>query len=123
MPYEYYLVPEDENQAFPQEVVEAMHDYLKKLPSYRWEDGTYIVFHTVTDRDRRVPKLLAEPQRNDYLDPAIYIQPKEVMLSTVVNPKVDRYLYDFVLWCQERWPCQLYYGSESVSPEELIAEP
>ena len=45
------------------------------------------------------------------------------MLSVVVDPDVDQYLYDFVLWCQEHWDCQLYYGAEPVSLEELLAEP
>jgi hypothetical protein len=123
MPYEYYLEPEDENKTFPQPLVEGMHDYLKHLPSYVWADGTYILFQNVSEREHRVPLLLAEPQRNHYLDPTININPKEVILSSVVDPDVDCYLYEFVLWCQERWPCKLYYGSQPVSPEELMAEP
>ena len=123
MPYEYYLEPEDENKTFPEHLIESMQTYLSQLPSYRWTDGTYIIFQDVKTRERRVPLLLAEPQRNDYLDPTIHISPKEVILSSVVDPEVDCYLYEFILWCQKRWSCQLYYGSEPVSPEELMAEP
>jgi hypothetical protein len=123
MSYEYYLVPKNEYQTFPQQTVDAMQNYLNNFPIYIWEDGTYILFHSVADRDRRVPQLLAKPQRNNYLDPAIHIEPHEVMLSTVADPEVDQYLYNFVLWCQERWSCDLYYGGKTVSPEELIAEP
>jgi hypothetical protein len=61
--------------------------------------------------------------RNDYLDPFVHIDANEVMLSAVVNPDVDRYLYDFVRWCQQRWPCELTYFSQTVSPELLLAEP
>ncbi len=123
MPYEYYLIPQNENRAFSPEALAAMHEYLQNLPSYRWEDGTYILFYTMADREYRVPKLLAQPQKNNYLDPTVHIQAHKVMLSTVVNPKVDQYLYNFVWWCQQRWPCQLYYGSQPASPDELLAEP
>lgn len=123
MPFDYYLMPTDERRSFPPDLVADMHRYLRGLPSYQWEDGSYLLFQTEEDRDRRVPQLLANRERNDYLDPFIHVEEKEVMLSAVVNPDVDRYLYDFVLWCQQRWPCELRYFSQAVSPEALLAEP
>ena len=123
MPYEYHLEPKDSNNPFPQELIEAMHKYMERIPNYVWKDGTYTLFRTVNDRDRRIPKLLTESKKNDYLDPLIHIKPHDIMLSAVADPETDQYLYDFVLWCQEHWPCQLYYDSEPVSPEDLTAEP
>ncbi len=123
MSYEYFLVPTDNNKTVTQEVLEAMSNYIRSLPSYRWNDGSYVIFQTPQNRDRRVPQLLANRGKNDYLDPIVRIEKKEVMLSIVLNPDLDQYLYHFVLWCQKHWDCQLYYGGELVSPEELLVEP
>jgi hypothetical protein len=122
MPFEYSLVPKDGERAFPAEMVEGMRRYLSELPSHRWNDDSFVLFSTLEDRDRRVPYLLANRGENNYLDPFIYVSAKEVLLSVVGNPDVDRYVYDFVVWCQRHWPCDLYYVSQVVPPEELLAE-
>ncbi|MGF1489078.1 MAG: hypothetical protein ACFBSE_18480 [Prochloraceae cyanobacterium] len=123
MTWEYCLEPLDETKTFPQQLIVDMKAYLKLFPSYVFSDGTFVFFKNVEDKNLRVPMLLANPQKNSYLEPTISIHSKMIVLSCVGNPNVDHYLYEFVLWCKERWPCQLYDGSEPVSPEELIAEP
>ena len=36
---------------------------------------------------------------------------------------MDRYLDDFVVWCQKRYPCQLYSETaKPVPPEDLLSE-
>ena len=123
MTWEYCLEPENNSKIFPQQLIEDMQTYLKLLPSYIFSDGTFAFFKNIEDKDLRVPMLLANPKKNSYLEPTISISPQMIVLSCVGNPNVDRYLYEFVLWCKERCPCQLYDGSEPVEPEELIAEP
>lgn len=122
MPYEYFLRPIGDKQTFAPEILDGMHKYLESIPSYRWEDGSYVIFRTEEDKNRRVPQLLVS-SGNDYLDPIVNIKPGEVMLSIVLDPDVDQYLYNFVLWCQKHCYCQLSYAEENVSPEELLVEP
>ena len=122
MPFEFYLVPTDKGRAFPPTIIQAVQERLEQLPSYRWEDGAYLLFRTPADRDLRVPQLLASRGQNDYLDPYVYVDTQQIVLSSVVERVTDRYLYDLVIWCQQHWPCELQYGGQVVPAEDLLAE-
>lgn len=121
MPYEYRFSPGDQGR-FPPELLEAMHAYVRQLPHVMAEDGTYVLFRSADERDLRAPRLARQPGRNSYLEPFIAISETAVLLSTVADVRVDRHVYEFVLWCGRQWPGQLFYGADPVSPEALIAE-
>ena len=124
MPYEFYLEPEDEKRLFPQQVLEGMHNFVNKIPHYLLDNGTYVIFKSHKDKDVGVPSLLSAiaSGRGSFLDPYIRISPREVELSVVLDSRVDRYLYDFAVWCQKHHPCQLYYDAQPVSLDELLYE-
>jgi len=81
MTWEYCLEPLDKNQTFPQELIGDMKAYLKLFTSYVFSDGTFGFFLNIEDKNLRVPMLLANPQKNSYLEPTINIHPKKIMLS------------------------------------------
>jgi len=122
MPFEYHLVPNAENGRFDEEAMDSMRAFLDQFPHCIWQDGAYVLFRTDDDRDRRVPKLLAQ-QGNSYLDPIVSVQPDSVFISSVADPATDKYLHGFVTYCQARWPCDLWYGTEQVSPDDLLMQP
>jgi hypothetical protein len=45
-----------------------------------------------------------------------------LFLSVVGDNDVDCYLYNFVVWCQKHYPCNLYDCAELVSAEDLLLE-
>jgi hypothetical protein len=117
---EYYLVPTTEDKTYPESLLERMHQYLRQLPSYVWPDGTYILFRDAQQRDSRVPVLLENSALNDYLDPMIHLDPQQIWLSVVGDSRVDRYVYDFALWCRAQRPCELTDAGEQVPFEVLL---
>ncbi len=126
MSYEYVYVPKNKERAFPQEAMKAMQAWLTKLPIYVWEDGSYLLFGSSEDRAVSLPWLQQNPHKNDYLTASIHIEPKEIVISSVMECATDRMFYDFLIWCQQHWPGELRsqeYGEELLSPEELLIEP
>lgn len=124
MSYEYFLEPENEKRLFPPEILKGMHNFVDRIPHYLLDNGTYVVFKTHDYKDFRVPKLLSAiaSGRGSSRDPYIRISPMKVELSVVLDSRVDRYLYDFAVWCQKHHPCQLYYDAQPVSLDELLYE-
>lgn len=122
MPFEYHLIPNTENGRFDEEAMNSMRAFLGQFPHYIWQDGAYVLFRTADDRDRRVPKLLTQ-QGNSYLDPIVSVQPESVFISSVADAEIDKYLHDFVTYCQAHWPCDLWYGTEMVPPDDLLVQP
>lgn len=123
MSYDYYYVPKNAEQTFPQQAVKAMQAWLKKLPIYIWEDGTYLLFRSEEDRAVSLPWIRKNPHQNDYLTASIHVDTKEVTIVSMMECVTDRMFYEFVIWCQQHWPGELYYGEEYLSPEELLIEP
>jgi hypothetical protein len=124
MPYEYYLEPENEKRIFPLEVLQGMHNLMNNIPHHKLENGTYVVFKDQKDKDVGLPGLLSaiDSGRGSFIEPFIRIESTKVVLSIVMDSSVDCYLYDFAVWCQKHFPCQLYEGSEAVPLEELLYE-
>ena len=124
MSYQYHLEPEDEKRIFPEEVLKGMHNFVDQIPHYLLDNGTYVLFESDEDRDIGVPGLLSAiaSGRGSFIEPYIRISPIKVVLSAVLDPDLDRYLYDFAVWCQKHHPCQLYYGSQAVVLDELLYE-
>ena len=65
MPYEYFLKLINDTQTFAPEILDEMHKYLESIPSYRWEDGSYIIFGIEEDKSRRVPEILVSRGRQE----------------------------------------------------------
>ena len=122
MSYEYYFVPKNVERAFPPEAVAAMQARLETFPTYVWKDGTYLLFRSEEDRAMSLAWLRKNPSQNDYLTASIHIDSKEVTISSVLESTTDRMFYNFVTWCQQSWPGELYYEDEPLSPAELLAE-
>ena len=124
MSYEYFLEPENEKRLFSSEVIEKMHDFMNQIPHYLLDNGTYVVFKSHEYKDFRVPKLLSAiaSGKGSFLAPYIRISPREIELSVVLDSRVDRYLYDFAVWCQKHHPCQLYHDAQPVQLDELLYE-
>ena len=54
---------------------------------------------------------------------SISFSPTSIIISIIGDNDVDRHLYDFVVWCQKRYPCQLYSETaKPVPPEDLLSE-
>lgn len=122
MPFEFYLEPTNETRIYSPTTLAAMREYLAALPHHQWPDGAFTIFATPEIRDRRLPALLANSGKNDYLDPIVAPEPDFVMLSVVLDRETDRHLYDFVRWCQAQWSCELRYAGAVVAPEDLLGE-
>lgn len=124
MPYEYYLESENEKRMFTGETLKQMREFLRTVPHYEFNENSYTIFENNKKRDVAIPGLLSRVAqgKNDYLHSGITISPTFIHLSIIGDVDVDRHIYNFVVWCQKRFPCQVYEGSEAVPPEELLFE-
>ena len=122
MPYDYYLESENEQRMFKQETWQEMQKYLDNIPHYKVDKNFYYIFRDNSQRDAAIPGIVSKisNNKNIYTHPCIGFSPTSIIISVVGDKDIDRYLHDFVVWCQKRYPCQLYEGSEVISPEELI---
>ena len=118
MPYEFYLEPAGAGE-FSADAVEAMHAYLRALPSHQWPDGAYALFGSAAEREGDLPGLIAR-EGNDYRHALVAVEPEHLLLSVVGDEASNRLLHDFVQWCRERWPCALFEYRTEVEPEILL---
>lgn len=124
MPYDYYLESDNEKKVFTEEMLLRMHEYINKISHYKVDDKFYYVFKNDSRRDVAIPLIQSKIARgkNIYSHSGIGLTPTFIHLVIIGDVDVDRYIYDFVVWCQKHFPCQLYEGSEVVPPEELLFE-
>lgn len=122
MPYEFYLESENEKRMFTEKNWREMQEYIINCPHYKINDRLYYIFENDERREAAVPGILSKiaNNKNIYTHPCIGFNSASVLVSVVGDNDVDRYLYDFVVWCQKRYPCQLYELSEPVPPEDLL---
>lgn len=118
MPFEFSFRPIGVPE-FPAAALEAMHEFLRRLPHHQWPDGSYTIFASAADRERQLPYLLTA-RTNSYTDSAVAVKPADVMLSVAGFPETDRMLRDFVVWSKERWPSALFAYDREVSPDALL---
>jgi hypothetical protein len=118
MPFEFYLQPAQE-ATFDTPVIEAMHAYLRALPSHQWPDGSYVLFSSTEERAADLPALMAATG-NDYTHALVAVDPDDVLLSAVGDLRTNEMMYDFVIWCRQRWRCDLYEYEVVVEPEILL---
>lgn len=122
MSHEYYLVHRD-GAVFPPDALDAMRSYVReRWITHPWTEDLYFVFRSADERDRRLHRLNTEPDRPDYLTPTVWIAPEWVQLSSVCEPNTDGLFHAFVIWCQERWPCELMSTGEVISVDALLGE-
>ena len=124
MLYDFDLKPENEKRMFAQKTIEEMQQYLSNIPHYKFENRLYYIFKDNEWRDIAIPGILSRiaNNKNIYTHPTIELIPTSIIVSALGDNDVDRYLYDFVVWCQERYSCKLHYASKVVSPEDLLSE-
>ena len=124
MPYDFNLESENEKRMFSDKTLEEMQRYLYNVPHYRVDEKLYFIFENNERKDVAIPKILSDiaQNRNIYAYSCVVFKPTSIIISIIGDVDVDRYIYDFVVWCQKHFPCQLYEGSEAVPPEELLFE-
>ena len=122
MPYDFYLESENEQRMFTEKTWKEMQEYLNHVPHYKVDDTFYFIFEDDIQRNSAISYIVSSIAKgeNIYIYPCIGFKPTSIIISVVGDKDVDRYLYDFVVWCQKRYPCQLYEGSEVIAPEELF---
>ena len=122
MPYEYYLESENEQRMFTEETLKEMREFLSKVPHHKFDNNSYVIFEDNQQKDVAIPGILSNiaQGRNDYSHSGITISPTLIHLSIIGDSDVDIHIYKFVIWCQKRYPCQLYERSRPVPPEELF---
>jgi hypothetical protein len=123
MSFEYGLLPKPETKVFTTDQLVAMGNYVASLPSYKWNEKTYTLFRDEENKRVALPSLITL-KGLIYTYPYIALGEEYVTLSIVGDPEgADRHLYTFVLWCQEQFPCDLFYWDKIVAPEEMLAQP
>ena len=122
MPYDYYLESENEQRMFTPKTWKEMQEYIIKFPHYKANERLFYIFKDNEWRDVAIPGIVSSisKKENIYIYPCIGYTTTSILVSVVGDKDVDRYLHDFVVWCQKRYPCQLYEGSEVIAPEELF---
>ena len=122
MPYDFYLESENEQRMFTRETLKEMQQYFSDVPHYKVDEKFYCIFKNNAQKDVAIPYIVSSiaKRENVYIYSSIGFSPTSIMISVVGDNDVDRYLYDFVVWCQKRYPCQLYELSEPVPPEDLL---
>jgi len=123
--YNYYLKRKGRGR-FPADALAAMHERVRQMPSYAASDSLYILFDTPEERDGALPWLSRRLKEEGYdqWHPRIQIDAKELTLSVAGGSDADRHLYDFALWCQEKYPGLLLLGEvgDPASPEDMVPE-
>ena len=116
MPYEYYLESENEKRIFSDRTLEKMQQYLNNIPHYKVDERFYFIFENNKMKEVAIPGILSDiaQKRNTYAYSSIGFFSTGIRISIIGDNDVDRYLYDFAVWCQKHLPCQLYEGSEAV---------
>ena len=125
MPYDYFLESENEQRIFSKKTFEEMHKYIiNNLPHYHIEDWFYYIFKDDNSKERGIRDIdsTIAKNRNIYIYSSIAFFPTKIRLSVIGDNDVDCHLYEFVVWCQENYPCQLYEGAEPVPAEDLLSE-
>ena len=123
MPYDYYLESENEQRMFKEETWQEMQEYIIKFPHYKVDDRLYYIFENNERRDVAIPGIVSRiaNKKNIYVHPCVGFNSASVLISVVGDNDVDRYLYDFVVWSQKRYPSSLYSESgKLVPPEDLL---
>ncbi|MFT4165554.1 MAG: hypothetical protein QM650_09965 [Microlunatus sp.] len=118
MPFEFYLQP-SRKTVFDPRAVEEMRAYLHALPSHRWPDSSYVLFKSADERTADLPSLL-EAAGPDYVHALVAVEPDYVLLVSVGDLDTNRMMYDFVVWCRQRWLCDLYEYEDQVEPQMLL---
>ena len=124
MLYDFDLKPENEKRIFSDKTLEKMQEYLNNFPLYKVREGFYYIFEDDSQKEAGIQDILSDiaQNRNIYIYPSIEFTSTSIVVSVFGDNDVDCHLYDFVVWCQERYPCKLYYASELVTPEDLLSE-
>ena len=123
MPYDYSLESENEQRMFTKETLEEMQQYISNVPHYQLDEKFYVVFENNSRRDASIPRILSKiaEKKNIYTHSSISFSPTSIIISIIGDNDVDRQLYDFVVWCQKRYPSSLYSESgKLVPPEDLL---
>ena len=123
MPYDFYLESENEKRMFTKETWEETQQYFSNFPHYKANDRLFYVFKDNVQRDAAIPYIVSSisKKENIYIYPCIGYTTTSILVSVVGDNDVDRYLYDFVVWCQKRYPSSLYSESgKLVPPEDLL---
>ena len=123
MPYDYFLEPENKEKIFTENIWKEMQQQLKNFPHYQVDEKFYYIFEHNEQRDVAIPGILLDiaQNKNIYIYPCVVFKPNSVTISVVGDNDVDRYLYNFVVWCQKRYPSSLYSESgKLVPPEDLL---
>ena len=104
MPYEFYLESENEKRMFTEKNWREMQEYITNFPHYKVNDRLYYIFENDERKKAAVPGILSKiaNSNNIYTHPCIGFNSASVLISVVGDNDVDRYLYDFVVWCQKR---------------------
>jgi hypothetical protein len=118
--FDYYLVPIPPIEEFDDEALAAMTAYWESFPTWSAEAGSFTLFGDESSRALALERYEHEPPGNDYTVDEVHASSKNVHLSIVPENVTNKIVYDFAVWCLERWPCQLEYAGQPVAPEELL---
>src|SRR5713101_5487271 len=107
MSFEFELVPLTPSGVFTPEDHAEMRAWWERFPVWTGPDGVIFVFENDEIRKLRLDRWRNNPGRNDYSTPHVkFFDDGNVQLS-VVGDDTNQWLHDFVVWCQQRWPCEL----------------
>ena len=123
MPYDFYLESENKEKIFTENAWEEMQQQLNNFPHYQVDEKFYYIFEHEEQRNVAISGILSDiaQNKNIYIYPCVVFKPNSITISVVGDNDVDRYLYDFVVWCQKRYPSSLYSESgKLVPPEDLL---
>jgi hypothetical protein len=109
MEMDYLLTPSGLGNRFDERVLSLMRGYWDKAPFYVRGDGAYIIC-----RNKEVledVRKYQEEERPNTSSTAIIFRPENVLMSSMGWIDLDAQLADFVEWCQQRWPCELFLAT------------
>lgn len=121
MSFEFELVRPDATSGFSPEDRAQLRAWWDRYPTAVAPDGSLLVFPDENVRAIRLERRRREPTRNDYLTPHVHVGEDRVLLSVVGDPVTDGWFYEFALWCQRHWQCELQYFGEPVPATDILA--
>jgi hypothetical protein len=109
MEMDYLLVPTGAGNFFDEGALRLMRGYWEKTPFFVRGDGAYIICRNseVLENVRKYKK----EERPNASSTAIIFRPENVLMSSMGWIDLDAQLADFVEWCQQRWPCELFLAT------------